>query len=158
MDNKKIPDRKRHKAMHSCKVAGVSLIEVMVSLVILSVGLLGVAAMQLKALRNNMSAGERSMAVIQVYSILDAMRSNVTVARNGGYSYARSATCEAPSGTAQADKDLQQWISAIHQDLGESACGNISCLNGRCTIRVFWNDSRGSGGSDEQFVQIGAVL
>ena len=158
MKNTKMPDSACHQTMIKSKVAGVSLIEVMVSLVILSVGLLGVAALQLKALRNNMSAGERSMAVIQVYSILDAMRSNLVVARNGGYSYARSAACEAPSGASQADKDLQQWIAAIHQDLGASACGNISCLNGRCTIRVFWNDSRGTGGSDEQFVQIGAVL
>jgi type IV pilus assembly protein PilV len=140
------------------KSRGVSLIEVMVSLVILTVGLLGVGAMQLKALRNNMSAGERSMAVIQVYSIIDAMRTNLTVARSGGYAYANSAACEAPAGTSRADKDLSRWLSAIHEDLGGSACGNIDCLNGKCTIRVYWNDSRGTGGSAGQYVQIGVVL
>lgn len=139
-------------------LSGVSLIEVMVSLVILSIGLLGVAAMQIKALQNNMSAGERSMAVIQAYSILDAMRSNLTVARNGGYAYARSDECTVPTGTNQASRDLALWLSAIHQDLGKSACGNVDCLNGRCNIRVFWNDTRGTGGAKEQFVEIGAIL
>ncbi len=158
MNNSNKTNKRRRQEMHRFKVKGVSLIEVMVSLMILSVGLLGVAAMQVKALQNNMSAGERSMAVIQAYSILDAMRSNLTVARSGGYSYARSATCAAPSGTSQADKDVAQWIAAIHQDLGASACGNIDCLNGRCTVRIFWNDSRGTGGNADQFVQIGAVL
>lgn len=140
------------------RMAGLSLIEVMVSIVILSVGLLGVAALQLKALKNNMSAGERSMAVIQAYSIIDAMRANIVVARNGGYSYAKSDACMPPEGVTQAAKDVAAWIAAIHQNIGENACGNIDCLNGKCTIRVNWNDSRATGGGAEQYIQIGAAL
>ena len=53
---------------------GVGLIEVMVAVLILGVGLLGIAAMQTTALRNSQSSLERSQAVMQTYAILDAMR------------------------------------------------------------------------------------
>ena len=64
---------------------GVGLIEVLVSMLILSVCLLGMAALQTVALRNGQSAQSRSMAGIMSNSITDAMRANVTEARNGAY-------------------------------------------------------------------------
>ena len=52
------------------------MIEVLVAVLVMGIGLLGVAAMQATALRNNQSALERTQATIQTYSILDAMRAN----------------------------------------------------------------------------------
>ena len=66
------------------RLAGVGLIEVLVALTILSVGLLGVAAMQVLALRNNTSATDRSMAVILSYSIIDSLRGNREGGPDGG--------------------------------------------------------------------------
>lgn len=63
--------------------AGVSLIEVLISVVILGIGMLGIAAMQARALQNNSSSLERSQMVVQSYAILDAMRANLTAARGG---------------------------------------------------------------------------
>ena len=64
---------------------GVGLIEVLVSMLILSVCLLGMAALQTVALRNGQSAQSRSMAGIMSNSITDAMRANITAARSGAY-------------------------------------------------------------------------
>lgn len=64
-------------------MAGVGLVEVMISVLVLGVGMLGIAAMQATALRNSQSSLERSQAVIQAYTIFDAMRANLAVATSG---------------------------------------------------------------------------
>lgn len=130
---------------------GAGLIEVMVAVLILGIGLLGVAAMQATALRNSQSALERSQAVMQTYAILDAMRVNLPVARIGGYNLT-TMTCTAPSPGNLAANDLNYWITSLQQNLDQSACGQIVCSSVDCEIRVQWDDSRGSGatGSTEE--------
>ena len=55
---------------------GFGLVEVLVALLIISVGLLGIAALQAMALKNTGSSMERSQAVIQSYSYLEVLRAN----------------------------------------------------------------------------------
>lgn len=126
---------------------GLGLIEVMVAVLILGVGLLGIAAMQATALRNSQSSVERSQAVMQTYAILDAMRANVAVARIGGYNLS-SMTCTEPDAGDLAADDRAAWIRSLKASLNSSACGQINCGSLECTITVQWDDSRG-GSSDE---------
>ena len=130
--------------------AGASLIEVMVAVLILSIGLLGVAAMQATALKNSQSALERSQAVVESYAILDAMRANQEQGQNGAYT--RGMTCTAPSGADLVDADFGRWITSMQASLGASACGAVNCVAATCTVTVRWNDSRGTGGSSAQEV------
>ena len=53
---------------------GVSLLEVLIAVVVLSLGFLGLAGLQLNSLRNNESSFQRSFAVVETYTIADAMR------------------------------------------------------------------------------------
>ncbi len=55
---------------------GFSLIEVLVALLVLSVGLLGLAALQTTGLAFNHQSYERTQAVLQAYDIIDRMRAN----------------------------------------------------------------------------------
>ncbi len=55
---------------------GFSLLEVLIAIVITSIGLLGLAGMQATGLRNNHSAYHRSQATVLAYDIADRMRSN----------------------------------------------------------------------------------
>lgn len=55
---------------------GFSLIEVLVALLVLSIGLLGLAALQTTGLAFNHQSYERTQAVIQAYDIIDRMRAN----------------------------------------------------------------------------------
>lgn len=120
---------------------GASLIEVLVAVLILGVGLLGIAAMQSTALRNSQSSLERSQAVIQTYAILEAMRANRDAAIAGDYNMAR--TCAAPAGARLVDYDRREWINSLEGALGTEACGTINCpAGGACTITVDWDDSR----------------
>lgn len=57
---------------------GVSLIEVMVAIVVFGVGLLGLGLMQMKGAQFTKEAGSRGNVVVQVRSLIDAMRSNPT--------------------------------------------------------------------------------
>lgn len=55
---------------------GMSLIEVLVALVILSVGLLGTAALQIQSKRANLGSVERTLASMLVNDMFERMRSN----------------------------------------------------------------------------------
>ena len=65
--------------------AGVGLIEVLVAVLVLSIGFLGIAALQAMSLSTNNSAMARSMATIASYSIMDAMRADIANAKAGAY-------------------------------------------------------------------------
>ncbi|WP_397608482.1 type IV pilus modification protein PilV [Silanimonas sp.] len=137
---------------------GASLIEVMIAVLIMSIGLLGVAAMQATALKNSQSALERSQAVIESYAILDAIRANQEAGRNG--SYTRGMTCSAPAGADLVNGDLGRWITSMKASLGADACGAVNCVAATrtCTVTVRWNDSRGTGGaSAQEVVTVGRI-
>ena len=135
---KKISPRKTQK--------GAGLIEVLVSMLILSICLLGMAALQTVALRNGQSAQSRSMAGILSNSITDAMRANVTAARGGAYN-SSSCTVSTATSTSLADDDINAWLSSLKRTIGQSACGTVLCQAGQCDITVQWNDARASAGS-----------
>lgn len=56
--------------------SGVTLLEVMITMLVLSIGLIGVASLQLHALQANQSSMQRSQAVNLTYDILDRLRAN----------------------------------------------------------------------------------
>jgi type IV pilus assembly protein PilV len=141
---------------------GVGLIEVLVAVLVMAIGLLGIAALQATALRNSQSSLERSQAVVLSYAILDAMRANLTEARAGGYDMGMS--CQAPP-LARTDQrtaatlgrsERVAWIGLIKAELGPSGCGTVACtavagIEAReCRVTVRWDDSRGTGGSGQQ--------
>src|SRR5687768_17421752 len=64
---------------------GFTLVEVLVTVVLISVGLLGLAALQLTTLRGNHDAYARSQASILAANILDCMRTNPMAFRHGSY-------------------------------------------------------------------------
>lgn len=133
---------------HALRQSGLSLIEVLIAVLILGVGMLGIAALQAVALKNNQSSLSRSQAVFQTYGMLDAMRANLDVARNNGYNLGK--TCAPFTGTTLVTRDQSMWIAALQESLGGGTCGEISCVNRVCTITVTWNDERATGGNASQ--------
>jgi type IV pilus assembly protein PilV len=55
---------------------GFSLVEVLVALFVLSIGLLGLAALQTTGIRFNQQSYQRTQATLQAYDIIDRMRAN----------------------------------------------------------------------------------
>ncbi|MFA7387770.1 MAG: type IV pilus modification protein PilV [Thiohalobacteraceae bacterium] len=118
---------------------GFSLIEILVTVLILAIGLLGLAGLQGTSLRNNQSAYARTQATHLAYEIVDAMRANVTVARSGGYNVGYGA---APSASGIAQADLTAWRNRITAIL-PSGDGQIAQNGNVLTIGIRWDDSRG---------------
>ncbi len=134
--------------------SGVGLIEVLVSVLILGIGLLGIAAMQATALRNSQGSFERTQAVIQSYSILDAMRANRNAAIAGEYALAGGMICTVPATGTLAQADMNRWITSLKDSIGSGAavdtttCGQVACTGaGQCTVTVRWDDSRSTEGT-----------
>jgi type IV pilus assembly protein PilV len=71
--------------MIRARQSGFTIIEVMVALVVLSIGLLGIAKLMLFASQSNDSAYLRSQATALAYQMLDTMRANRTAAIAGAY-------------------------------------------------------------------------
>lgn len=91
---------------------GMTLIEVLVTLVIISVGLLGVAAMQLSTVRNNYDAFVRSQAAVLASDILDRVRANRNVAlRTTAYNIAIGAA--PPADGSRASTDITDWKATL---------------------------------------------
>lgn len=140
---------------------GIGLVEVLIAVLILALGILGIAAVQTQALANNNSSMGRTMATVESYSILDAMRVDRVNALAGSYNTTVVANA-CPSGTSLADIQLNSWCNDLGQYLGAvaSTSGKIACqADGDCTVTITFDDSRsGAGGNAAQTVVTQAGL
>ncbi|MBM0107147.1 type IV pilus modification protein PilV [Steroidobacter sp. S1-65] len=131
---------------------GVGLIEVLISVLVLSFGMLGLAGLQLWSLRNNQSSMERSLAVVQTHSIVDAMRADRSNAIAGNFN--TDATESESEGSTFALESLANWRESLIDALGPGATGDVLCDEELCTITVRWNDERAAaaleGSTDTQ--------
>lgn len=136
---------------------GISLLEVMLAMLVLSTGLLGVAALQSTSIRNSQSAQQRAVAITLATSMGERIRANATQALVGGY--ALSKTCSIPSaGASLISTEVNNWLTEIKSALGRStdntSCGQVVFTAGSqtYTITVYWDDSRATGGSSSASV------
>ena len=121
-------------------MSGMTLVEVLITLVIVSVGLLGVAAMQLATLRGNYTAFSRSQAAVLAGDVLDRMRANRTAARDGEYAVALGAY-GGPTNTP-AGRDLARWKTALSAQLpsGDGAIVMLADPADVVEISIRWSE------------------
>jgi type IV pilus assembly protein PilV len=113
---------------------GFTLIEAMVALVVLSIGLLGIAALYVETLRANRTSLHRTVAVSLAADIGDRMRSNRTPAD----AYACGDPCVAANGkNAIADADLAAWMDAIAAQLPGGTAGIAYTAPGASTPAAY---------------------
>lgn len=133
---------------------GITLVEVLVTLVILAVGLLGLVALQARVQILQAEAYQRAQALL----LLKDMAGRIANNRNNAAGYAipvdaplgvnADMTCPAPGATRQS-VDLSEWCQALQgaaETLGTSSVGAMAggrgCVenlgNGRFLITVAW--------------------
>lgn len=97
----------------SCKQQGFSMVEVLVSLLVLSIGLLGLAALQTQGLRFNQDGQMRSMASTQAQAIIDRMYANPAGVEAGSYDNITGAeadpNCSYCTSAQIAQRDAFEW-------------------------------------------------
>jgi type IV pilus assembly protein PilV len=138
---------------------GASLIEILIAVLILSFGLLGMAALQTRALQGNQSSLQRSQAVMLNNSVLDAMRIDRENAKGGNYTITNVCGPAGISGTTLAKNNLRDWLTAARDNMAGSdaspVCGTVSCtINYVCTVKLKWDDSKVGGLSDQSVTAI----
>jgi type IV pilus assembly protein PilV len=122
---------------------GMSLIEVLVALVILGVGILGAAAIQLNALKYTDSSRMTSQASFIAYDMMDRIRANAAA----DYTVA-APTSDHPS--VARDQDLYDFTRNIAAFGGATATGTIERHQQVYTITIDWDDSRAARSSDSR--------
>lgn len=136
--------------------SGFTLVEALVALVVLSIGMLGIAALYVDSLRTGRDAVTRSNAVMLASDMADRIRAN----RQGGANYVKAVTDVGTSnsnclqgGTSgsctsavMAAHDISQWNTALAAAL-PSGTGSIAFVAATATtaaiytITVNWIDS-----------------
>ena len=152
--------------------AGTSLIEVLVSLLILSGGMMGMAGLQTVSLRANQNAFFRTQATTMTVDIVERMRANIAAVEAGDYNDiagAATAACFTVAGCSDAQmaaQDILDWTAAVAAELPEGdsvvcldsspndgASGADACSNSGAiyAIKIYWDGDR-SGTADELYV------
>lgn len=126
--------------------AGIGMIEILVSIIILSIGLLGLAGLQTASLTHNHSAGFRSTATVMAYSILDSMRANRVEAGAGNYNHSLGDSI--PSGDTLSGQDVGNWLNELALRLPEGS-GSINVDGNKVTVLIQWDDSRGAAAAQQ---------
>ncbi len=118
---------------------GFTLVEALVALLALSIGLLGIAGLQLTGMRANLSAAWRSQATYLGYDIIDRMRAN----RTNRLDY-EIGTATIPLGGTVAERDLAAWKTNLAATLpdGDGTVDVGGPNNTEVTITVEWSDTR----------------
>jgi type IV pilus assembly protein PilV len=144
------------------KNSGATIVEILIAVLILSFGLLGMAALQTRALQGNQSSVARSQAIMLAYNIADAMRIDRVQAAVGQYNITNVAAGGVSADGSLAKNNLINWLNSARDNLGGTSTdpvrGTINC-NGQasCTISLSWNDDR-QGGIGAQTITIQTTL
>ena len=156
MNNKDIKSLLRNKlSQNPSKSSGFTLLEVLITLVIMGVGILGLASIQLQAMKFVHGAYIQSQVQILAYDMLDRLRANRVEALNtNNYSLALATSPSAPgtncatavcTASQMAAFDVYEWREILDEHLpsGKGAISLTDVGSARFyTIEVQWLDNR----------------
>lgn len=152
--------------------SGTTLMEVLVSLLVLSGGMLGMASVQTVSLKNNQAAYYRTQATSLSLDMVERMRANITAVQNEDYddaTGAATASCFTAAGcnsTQMALQDILDWSAQVAAALPggdsvvciDSTGGDGTTLANACdgagrvyAIKIWWDDNR-DGTAGQRYV------
>lgn len=150
---------------------GFSMLEIMVTIIVISFGLLGLAGLQTLGLKNNHNATVGTQIAGQAYDMSDRMRANIAAVTAGSYNNPTAtynANCLNATGCTaaqMAQHDAYEWTTNLTTLLPSGrgavcvdstpndgtpaapACDNTGSLY---TIKIWWDDER-TGGTLKRF-------
>lgn len=136
---------------------GLTLIEILVTLVVTSLGLLGIAALQARGLQSNHDAYLYSQASALAYDMAERIRTNPVAATAGSYntsmtntpSAANCVTAECGSTAQMAAYDKYEWKENQVKKLLPDASASINYSAPTITIVIRWRGrAQGNCASD----------
>ncbi len=133
-------------SFRASRLAGFTLIEVLVAVLVMSIGLLGLASLQATSLRFNNDSSAQTQAAIFASDMADRMRANVSRAADyPGKAAAENTNCHSAAGCSPDDMaghDIFEWQDRLGDEL-PAGQGAITALGGGLfTITVMWDEQR----------------
>ena len=113
--------------------SGFTLVEILIALLVLSIGLLGLAGLQTAGLRANHSANLRTQATLLAYDMTDRMRANREGYEDGDYddpTAQQHSDCGTVSGCTPAQmaaQDRYEWDERVAEALPQGE--GVVCLD-----------------------------
>jgi len=142
--------RRPHPRPARARAAGFTLVEALVALLVLSIGLLGVAAMQLSSLQANNGAFQRTQATFLAQDIADRMRANRAAALAGDYDFNFGDAAPVAPATV-AEDDIVAWKTRLAATLPAGSAGDppdaeiaTDLATNTVTVSIRWDDSKGA--------------
>ena len=115
-----------------CRQLGASMIEVLVTMIIIAFGLLGMAGLQMRMQSSEMEAYQRSQALL----LLNDMANRIAANRNNASLYVMGTTAlgtgmTCPTATATVvQQDLRQWCEALQGAAEVSGTDKVGAMVG----------------------------
>jgi type IV pilus assembly protein PilV len=130
------------------KQTGFSLVEVLVSLLLMTIGLLGISGLMLSGVNNSTGFDLASRANQSANQIMDAMRANS--ANAAAYVTAYGTDPTTLSDTAPSVSDRKQWLEMVHRLPGGDGRITAEATAGEYVITVRYANCLGSLSTVEQ--------
>ena len=96
---------------------GFTLIEVLVTMVIIAIGIMGLAGLQMSSLNSQLESYQRAQALLLVEDMSNRLRANAAEARAGSYpegsAYGLGPDVDCTTLTVTAQRDLCEWNDAV---------------------------------------------
>jgi type IV pilus assembly protein PilV len=151
---------------------GVTLLEVLIAILIISFGMLGMAGMQSVGMKFNLGAAQRTAATLLANDMADRMRANAAGVTAGSYNSLFSggtavANCGNVTGCTTAElaqNDMYEWNQAIqavlpggqgfvclddspadgtgYASLSAAGCPSVPPTNSAYVIKIWWDEER----------------
>ncbi len=136
--------------------SGFTMIELLIALIVLAIGLLGMATLMMASLQTSQGASQRSAATVAAYDLVERMRSNraAAVSANSPYTTA-PATVDLPASDCfehdattgcdadeMAEFDLATWWEELQTAIPGAAATvqQIAGANESFCIVIFWQE------------------
>lgn len=124
---------------------GFSMLEVLITIVIMAFGLLGISGLMVKGIDNSTGADLSSRATQAANQMIDALRANR--ANFGNYTVTFANTAADFSTTSVQDLDRNQWLTTLAvlpNGDGDVTCDATNPARIICTIRVRFSNCIGA--------------
>lgn len=138
-----------NKVAANRSIRGSSLVEVLVTMIIIALGLLGQASLMAVSSKANNAAFLRSQATLLSYDILERMRLNRALAVAGNFSSALTVQSTDITGDDIDKQELRDWKARVEQTLPSGEASISVDADGNASIEIQWSEIAKGSESDD---------
>lgn len=139
------------------------MIEVLVALLVLAIGLLGVAGVQALALKSTTNSNIRSQVNLLAYDMVERIRANVPGVEAGAYNNITATQTLPGCGTSctptqMASIDANEWYANLNSTLPGFSSASVTYGSGVATVTINWTERDYGNDAVNQSYQLDARI